>query len=52
LDDRLLGDLGNTIVDTALLRALLAKGGAVATWLRSRGIDTQALDDHFPLRGR
>jgi hypothetical protein len=52
LGDRLLGDLGNPVVDAALLRALLGRGGKVASWLRSRGIDTAAVDERFPLRGR
>jgi len=44
----LLGDLGNTLVDVRLLNAILLRGGRVAKWLRSEGIDLDKVDTKFP----
>jgi hypothetical protein len=43
-----LGDLGNTLVDVRLLNAILLRGGRVAEWLRSEGIDLDKVDTKFP----
>jgi ATP-dependent Clp protease ATP-binding subunit ClpA len=43
LDDVALGDLGHPRVDGRLLMELLARRGAVAAWLRERGIDEAAV---------
>jgi hypothetical protein len=51
LDELLLGDLGNQRVDARLLRAILLREGNVARWLRSRGIDADAVEDAFPGSG-
>jgi hypothetical protein len=51
LDDLLLGDLGNQPVDARPLRAILLREGHVAEWLRSRGIDADAVEDAFPRSG-
>lgn len=51
LDELLLGDLGNQRVDARLLRALLLREGDVAKWLRSRGVDADAVEDAFPGSG-
>jgi hypothetical protein len=42
------GDLGNTLVDVRLLNAILLRGGRVAEWLRSEGIDLDKVDMKFP----
>lgn len=47
----MLGDLGNARVDARLLRAILLRDGRVAEWLRSRGIDTDAVESAFPGSG-
>ena len=47
LDDLLLGDVGNTRVDARLLQAILLRDRDVAEWLRSRGIDEDAVEDAF-----
>jgi hypothetical protein len=47
----LLGDLGNGRVDARLLRALLLRDGRVAEWLRSRGVDADAVETAFPGSG-
>ena len=51
LDKLLLGDLGNARVDARLLRAIIARDGKVATWLRTRGVDAGAVDAAFPDSG-
>jgi hypothetical protein len=51
LDDLLLGDLGNARVDARLLRAVLLRDGQMAEWLRSRGIDDDAVEEVFPGTG-
>jgi hypothetical protein len=51
LDDLLLGDLGNARVDARLLRAILLRDGRVGEWLRSRGIDADAVESAFPGSG-
>jgi hypothetical protein len=51
LSEELLGDLGNGRVDARLLTAILLREGAVGEWLRSRGIDPEAVDDAFPGSG-
>src|SRR4051794_18152374 len=43
LGDTLVGDLGNPNVDGDLLLHILERGGAVAAWLRERGIDEHAV---------
>jgi ATP-dependent Clp protease ATP-binding subunit ClpC len=43
LDDAALGDLGNPNVDGRLLLELLQRRGAVAAWLRERGVDEAAV---------
>ena len=43
LDDAALGDLGNPNVDGRLLLEMLARRGAVAAWLRERGVDEAAV---------
>jgi hypothetical protein len=48
LDELLLGDLGNQRVDAWLLQAILLRDRRVAEWLRSRGIDADAVEDAFP----
>jgi hypothetical protein len=48
LDELLLGDLGNQRVDARLLQAILLRDRRVAEWLRSRGIDADAVEDAFP----
>lgn len=48
LDDLLLGDLGNQRVDARLLQAVLLRDRHVAEWLRSQGIDADAVEDAFP----
>ena len=48
LDELLLGDLGNQRVDARLLQAILLRDRQVAEWLRSRGIDTDAVEGAFP----
>ena len=48
LDELLLGDLGNQRVDARLLQAILLRDRHVAEWLRSRGIDADAVEDAFP----
>ena len=51
LEDLLIGDLGNALVDARLVRAILLREGRVAVWLRSRGIDADAVEDAFPGSG-
>jgi hypothetical protein len=48
LGNRTLGDLGNQRVDAQLLSAILLRDGAVAKWLRSRGVDLDGVRDAFP----
>lgn len=48
LDDLLLGDLGHPVVDVDLVSAILLRAGQVGQWLRSRGVDLDALDEAFP----
>jgi len=48
LDDLLLGDLGNQRVDARLLQAILLRDRHVPEWLRSRGIEADAVEDAFP----
>ena len=48
LSDLLLGDLGNQRVDARLLQAILLREGAVGEWLRSQGIDPDAVEHGFP----
>src|SRR3954469_4432070 len=43
LDEELIGDLGNPRVDGRLLLEILARRGAVAAWLRERGVDEAAV---------
>jgi ATP-dependent Clp protease ATP-binding subunit ClpA len=43
LDESPLGDLGNPRVDGRLLLEILDRHGAVAAWLRERGVDEQAV---------
>jgi ATP-dependent Clp protease ATP-binding subunit ClpC len=43
LDDAALGDLGHPRVDGRLLLEILARRGAVAAWLRERGVDEEAV---------
>ena len=51
LDDLLLGDLGNARVDARLLRTVLERDGAVAKWLRRRGVDAEDIEETFPGSG-
>lgn len=51
LDDLLLGDLGHARVDARLLRAVLLRDGRVAEWLRSVGVDADAVERAFPGTG-
>jgi hypothetical protein len=44
----LIGDLGHPRVDARLLHAILLRGGHMADWLRSHGIDATALERAFP----
>ena len=48
LDSLLLGDLGNPCVDARLLSAILLRDGGVATWLRTQGVDADAVANAFP----
>jgi hypothetical protein len=43
-----LGDLGHPRVDSRLLTAVLLRDGHVADWLRSRGVDLDAVCSAFP----
>ena len=43
LGEALVGDLGNPRVDGELLLQVLERGGAVAAWLRERGVDEHAV---------
>ena len=43
LGDDLLGDLGNGQVDGSVLLRILERDGAVAAWLRERGVDEHAV---------
>ena len=43
LDETLIGDLGNPRVDGRLLLEILDRSGAVAAWLRERGVDEAAV---------
>ena len=43
LGETLLGDLGHPQVDGDLLLSILERGGAVAAWLRERGVDEHAV---------
>jgi len=43
LDEELIGDLGNPRVDGRLLLEILERRGAVAAWLRERGVDEEAV---------
>jgi hypothetical protein len=43
LGPELIGELGNPRVDGRVLLALLERRGAVAAWLRERGVDEQAV---------
>ncbi len=43
LDEALIGDLGNPRVDGRLLLEILDRRGAVAAWLRERGVDEAAV---------
>jgi ATP-dependent Clp protease ATP-binding subunit ClpC len=43
LGEALIGDLGHPQVDGELLLALLERDGAVAAWLRERGVDEHAV---------
>jgi ATP-dependent Clp protease ATP-binding subunit ClpA len=43
LGDALVGDLGHPRVDGDLLLRILERGGAVAAWLRERGVDEHAV---------
>jgi ATP-dependent Clp protease ATP-binding subunit ClpC len=43
LDEAPLGDLGNPRVDGRLLLEILERRGAVAAWLRERGVDEDAV---------
>jgi hypothetical protein len=51
LDELLLGDLGHACVDARLLRAIIARDGRVSTWLRTSGIDADAVEKAFPDSG-
>ena len=41
--DALLGDLGHPQADGRLLLQILERNGAVAAWLRERGVDEDAV---------
>jgi ATP-dependent Clp protease ATP-binding subunit ClpC len=43
LGETLIGDLGNPGVDGDVLLSILERGGAVAAWLRERGVDEHAV---------
>ena len=43
LGETLVGDLGHPQVDGDLLLSILDRGGAVAAWLRERGVDEHAV---------
>jgi hypothetical protein len=43
LGDMLLGDLGHPRVDSRMVMAILLRGGDVAHWLQTRGIDAAAV---------
>jgi len=43
LDEEVVGDLGNPRVDGRLLLEILDRRGAVAAWLRERGVDEDAV---------
>jgi hypothetical protein len=51
LDGELLGDLGNPRVDARLLLALVLRGGRVAQWLATQGIDEAALRERYGAMG-
>jgi hypothetical protein len=51
LDGELLGDLGNPRVDARLLLALVLRGGRVAQWLASQGIDDATLRERYGAMG-
>jgi hypothetical protein len=48
LNHYLLGDLGNARVDARLLSAIFVRDGRVAAWLRSHGVDADAVEAAFP----
>ena len=43
-----IGDLGNPRTDARLLSAIMLRGGAVADWLRVRGLEAKDVEDAFP----
>ena len=43
LGEAMVGELGQPSVDARLLLAMLQRGGAVAAWLRERGVDEAAV---------
>src|SRR4051794_15943093 len=44
----LLGDLGHPAIDAGLVSAILLRDGRVGAWLRTHGVDLEALDAAFP----